>query len=271
MPRKTQLTAARLLTPAELVALNGGAFGMVTDRAWGETNQSLPPAMRRAFEAEARFRQMLSAVDASFVEIERLAVLGGDPAPDSASRKIPEGRWSYHPGGYFVRFFPSGYSRTEVHVYVPEPMTLVRDSAGRIAAITINEAQARHSTAGTTAEPQSGTPHGARFSSSPRLQASTSRACHATCATWKTWRSCSSGWRRPRTQPATARTPAGCPRPSSSSTRRGRRRFARRLADASAARARIQSISPKPSPSRVIVVASDLGSPGAVSGDGRLL
>ncbi len=136
MPRKTQITAARLLTPAELVALNGGAFGMVTDRAWGETNQSLPPAMRRAFEAEARFRQMLSAVDASFVEIERLAVLGGDPAPDSASRKIPEGRWSYHPGGYFVRFFPSGYSRTEVHVYVPEPMTLVRDSAGRIAAIT---------------------------------------------------------------------------------------------------------------------------------------
>ena len=106
MPRKTQLTAARLLTPAELVALNGGAFGMVTDRAWGETNQSLPPAVRRAFEAEARFRQMLSAVDASFVEIERLAVLGGDPAPDSASRKIPEGRWSYHPGGYFIRFFP---------------------------------------------------------------------------------------------------------------------------------------------------------------------
>ncbi len=60
MPRNTQLTAARLLTPGELVALNGGAFGMVTDRAWGETNQSLPPAMRRAFEREAQFRQMLS-------------------------------------------------------------------------------------------------------------------------------------------------------------------------------------------------------------------
>ena len=133
MPRNTQLTAARLLTPGELVALNGGAFGLVTDRAWGETNQSLPPAMRRAFEAEARFRQVLSAVDASFVDIERLAVLGGDPAPDAASRKIPEGRWSYHPEGYFIRFFPSGYSRTEVQVYVPEPMTIVRDNADRIA------------------------------------------------------------------------------------------------------------------------------------------
>ena len=133
MPRKTQLTAARLLTPAELVTLNGGAIGLVTDRAWGESNQSLPPAVRRAFEREAQFRQMLSTVGASFVEIERFAVLGGDPTPDSASRKIPEGRWSYHPGGYFIRFFPSGYSRTEVQVYVPEPMTIVRDNADRIA------------------------------------------------------------------------------------------------------------------------------------------
>ncbi len=133
MPRNTQLTAARLLTPGELVALNGGAFGMVTDRAWGEANQSLPPAMRRAFEREAQFRQMLSTVGASFDAIERLAVLDGDPLPDSVSHKIPEGRWSYHPGGYFIRFFPSGYSRTEVHVYVPEPMTIVRDNADRIA------------------------------------------------------------------------------------------------------------------------------------------
>ena len=133
MPRNTQLTAARLLTPGELVALNGGAIGLVTDRAWGESNQSLPPAVRRAFEREAQFRQMLSTVGASFVEIERFAVLGGDPTPDSASRKIPEGRWSYHPGGYFIRFFPSGYSRTEVQLYVPEPMTIVRDNADRIA------------------------------------------------------------------------------------------------------------------------------------------
>ncbi len=133
MPRKMQWTAARLLTPAELVDLNGGALGLVSDRAWGETNQSLPPGVRRAMEIEGRLRQMLTSFDSSFVEIERLAVLGGDPTPDSASRKIPEGRWSYHPEGYFIRFFPSGYSRTEVHVYVPEPMTIVRDNADRIA------------------------------------------------------------------------------------------------------------------------------------------
>ena len=66
-------------------------------------------------------------------------MLGGDPTPDSASRKIPEGRWSYHPGGYFIRFFPSGYSRTEVQVYVPEPMTIVRDNADRIAWIIDQE------------------------------------------------------------------------------------------------------------------------------------
>jgi len=142
MPRKTQVTAARLLTPAQLLDLNGGALGLVPDRAWREAAQSLPPTVGRAFEAEARLRQMLTTFDASFDEIERLAVLAGDPAPDPASREIPQGRWSYHPGGYFIRFFPSGYSRTEVQVYVPEPMTLVRDSAGRIAAI-VDERGAR--------------------------------------------------------------------------------------------------------------------------------
>lgn len=135
MPRKTQLTAARLLTPEQLLDLEGGALGLLSDRVVREHSQSLPLAARRAFEVEASFRQILSRVDSSFDEIERFAVLRGDPASDPASRRIPQGRWSYHPGGYFIRFFPSGYSSTDVQVYVPAPMTLVRDSAGRIAAI----------------------------------------------------------------------------------------------------------------------------------------
>ena len=135
MPRKTQMAAARLLTPEQLLDLEGGALGLLPDRALREATQSLPLAVRRAYKAEAGFRQMLSRVDASFDEIERFAVLGGDPASDPASRKIPQGRWSYHPGGYFIRFFPSGYSRTDVQVYVPEPMTLIRDSGGRITAV----------------------------------------------------------------------------------------------------------------------------------------
>jgi len=135
MPRKTQLTAARLLTPEQLLELEGGALGLLSDRMIREHSQSLPLAARRAFEAEAGFRQILSRVDSSFDEIERFAVLRGDPASDPASREIPQGRWSYHSDGYFIRFFPSGYASTGVQVYVPAPMTLVRDNAGRIASI----------------------------------------------------------------------------------------------------------------------------------------
>jgi hypothetical protein len=123
MPRKTQVTAARLLTPAQLLDLNGGALGMVPGHAWREATQSLPPSLLRTFEAEARLRQLLSTIDASYHEIERLAVLNGNPAPDPASRQIPAGRWSYHPAGHFIRFFPSGYSRSEVQIYVPEPFS----------------------------------------------------------------------------------------------------------------------------------------------------
>ena len=55
-----------------------------------------------------------------YAELERVAVLLGDPQPDAASRDVPRGRWSYHPGGYFIRFFPRGYNQTLVQVHVPE-------------------------------------------------------------------------------------------------------------------------------------------------------
>ena len=34
-------------------------------------------------------------------------------------REVSKSRWSYHPDGYFIRFFPSGYQKTRVDVYVP--------------------------------------------------------------------------------------------------------------------------------------------------------
>jgi hypothetical protein len=42
---------------------------------------------------------------------------------------VPRGRWSSHPDGYFIRFFPSGYNKTKVQVYVPEPRAIARDAA----------------------------------------------------------------------------------------------------------------------------------------------
>lgn len=135
MSRRMQQTAARLLSPKELLELNGLALGLVPDRLMREAVRSLPPEAYRIFEAEARLRGMLTTTEASYEEIERVAVLSGAPPLDSKSRELPEGRWSFHPEGYYIRFFPQGYSQTRIQVYVPEQCAIQRDSLGRITAI----------------------------------------------------------------------------------------------------------------------------------------
>jgi hypothetical protein len=92
----------------------------------------LPPVAQQVFQAEARLRSMISRGGASFAELERIAVLSGAVEPPEGSRPVPEGRWSYHPDGYFLRFFPSGYSQTRIEIVVPIPVTARRDAQGRI-------------------------------------------------------------------------------------------------------------------------------------------
>lgn len=136
MPREGQATAARLLTPAELVELSAGSIGGVAPGAWRGTAPLVPPGMARVFAAESRLRDMLTGTSAAYRDLERVAVIFGDPEPDPDAHKVPRGRWSYHPGGYFIRFFPSGYDRTELQMVVPEPTTIGRDARGRLAGIT---------------------------------------------------------------------------------------------------------------------------------------
>jgi hypothetical protein len=73
----------------------------------------------------------------SFDELERVAVLAGEPEDDKGPQ-IPSGRWSYHPDGYFVRYRPSGYSEMHMEMLMPHPCTVARDGTGRILSIADN-------------------------------------------------------------------------------------------------------------------------------------
>jgi hypothetical protein len=126
MPRRAQAAAARLLAPGQLLELGVGAVLKMTPGIWDGGGRSMPPAMARVFQAEARLRQLFARADTPYAELERVAVLLGDPEPDAASREVPRGRWSYHPGGYFIRFFPRGYDQTRIQVHVPEPIATAR-------------------------------------------------------------------------------------------------------------------------------------------------
>ena len=114
-----KVVAARLLTPRQLAKLNGGAIGLVPDEAMRKGMESLPQPVKTVLEAEAKLRQMLTSTQASFEEVESVAVLAGVAPLGPGSREIPSGRWSLHPDGYYVRYIPSGYSSTHVQIWVP--------------------------------------------------------------------------------------------------------------------------------------------------------
>jgi hypothetical protein len=113
-------TASRLLTPQQLASLNRNALDLVPGPALDRAVSSMPPLVRQAFQAEAQLRRMLVNPATSFAELERVAVLAGTVGMGPGSREVPEGRWSRHPDGYYVRYSPSGYSSTRVEVWVPE-------------------------------------------------------------------------------------------------------------------------------------------------------
>ncbi len=125
--------ARQLLTAEQISRLDGGALAKIPVEFRGDVMAQAPPALRQILNAEATLRSMLTeAVDLPFHELERVAVLGGDPEPPEGSRPIPEARWSYHPDGVLVRFAPSGYSQTHLTLYAAEKILVGTDAEGRI-------------------------------------------------------------------------------------------------------------------------------------------
>lgn len=120
MPREMQSTASKLLTQKQIVELNGGALGILTDDKIGSAFIKQPPLLRQVYEAEARIRGMILKPTTTYGELEQIAVLRGEAPIGKDSREVPAGRWSLHPMGFYVRYKPSGYQHTTLDIFVPE-------------------------------------------------------------------------------------------------------------------------------------------------------
>lgn len=120
LPAEMKATAARLLTPRQLVSLNRNALDLLPGPALDRATERMPPLVRQVFEAEARLRQMLVDPTASFQQMEAVAVLSGMAGVGEGSRTVPSGRWSLHPDGYYVRYLPQGYTYTVTQIWVPQ-------------------------------------------------------------------------------------------------------------------------------------------------------
>lgn len=136
LSHELQLVATKLLTPQEIYQVNGGALGLIPESLRRKAYANLPPLVRQTLEAEARLREMLTRGATTYDELEKVAVRFGDAPRGEGSRDVPEGRWSYHSDGYFVRYLPSGYPTTRIIVYLPESFTVERDKLGRVARLS---------------------------------------------------------------------------------------------------------------------------------------
>jgi hypothetical protein len=134
MPRDMQLLAARLLSPKEIFELNGSALGLVPDDKRDDLFSGVSPHLRCVLEAEADLRDRLTQPAAAYEDLEQIAVLTGEP-PQGDVQYLPGGRWSFHPDGFYIRYFPYSYTLTQVQIYVPESLMISRDGLGRIISI----------------------------------------------------------------------------------------------------------------------------------------
>ncbi|MFN0179044.1 MAG: hypothetical protein ACKVZ0_09605 [Gemmatimonadales bacterium] len=136
MPTAIKATAAEMLTPRELVELSSFGVPAVSDAVRQQVLKGVPAATRQLLEAEDDIRRLMSAAEPRFEDLERVAVLAG--APDPGGEVIPEGRWSYHPNGYFIRYYAiTRYSKTRIEIYYPESFQIERDDRGRINSVKL--------------------------------------------------------------------------------------------------------------------------------------
>jgi hypothetical protein len=116
---QVKLTAIALLSTLELTQLEGGFLGVLPQNVMDKAKSTLPEGVQSIFEAENNIRQLVSSGNYTYAEMEKYAILAG-MAPIRTD--IPSGIWTLHPDGYYIRYFPSGYSVTKVQIYVPKEL-----------------------------------------------------------------------------------------------------------------------------------------------------
>jgi hypothetical protein len=135
-----RLPASALLTPAQISDLNRGALEVLPPETLRLVTHQLPVAVQQQLAVENQMRQLLSQPSSSFEALELMALRSIEPPSEPSSEpssgpEIPLGRWSDHEGGYVVRYFPSGYGRTRIQIYVPDGLKSAAeyDPSGHVA------------------------------------------------------------------------------------------------------------------------------------------
>jgi hypothetical protein len=99
--------------------------------------KKVPDQIQRMIQSDNLIRDLVRQ-NHTYREIEKVAVWAGVAPAEDMIREVSKGRWSFHPDGFFVRFFPRGYQQTRIDVWVPFEGSIERDANGRITGVNEN-------------------------------------------------------------------------------------------------------------------------------------
>lgn len=129
---RLKVVAAALLTPDQIVKLNGGYIETIGGEALKRGLVDVPAPVQKVLEAENNIRNLVANGIDDYNQFEQFAILAGMAETDRAD--VKRGMWTLHPDGYYIRYYPSGYSRTKVQIYVPDNKgTITYNAVGTIA------------------------------------------------------------------------------------------------------------------------------------------
>lgn len=119
-----QMRVKPLMTDTEIAELSIGIKDIPTD--------ILPGGIKEAAEFYKSFRQRLTDPSSSFEDIERMAVLTGDPPSNLLKKQVNPGNWAYVGDGFYMRIIPEGYQKSVLEIYRPGSVNVTRDNLQRI-------------------------------------------------------------------------------------------------------------------------------------------
>lgn len=119
MPKENMITAARLLSPKQLLQLSEGVARKFSQKEFSKLIGNLPAPVQQVLEAENKMRDMLGDANTKYEDLEKVAVLSGI-MPEDGGRQVKKGRWSKTPDGFFIRYYAHSYQRMTIQLYVPE-------------------------------------------------------------------------------------------------------------------------------------------------------
>lgn len=119
MPLEYMLVAKKLLSNQQLLQLNKDVLKNFGQAQFSKLCNSLPAPVQRVLEAENKMRELLYDPGTKYEDLEKIAFLTGIE-PEIEGRNVTEGKWSLTPEGFYIRYFPEGYSNMVLQVYIKE-------------------------------------------------------------------------------------------------------------------------------------------------------